>query len=88
MSSNSSKVNEMGESNLTNLSRRDATQMGDRDVEPDIGHGKHLGNTRESANTANDAFYQGQADPQTIEKVKKNFDEQQDPFKPKPEEKK
>ena len=70
MSSSSSKVNEMGESNLTNLTRRDATQMGDRNIEPNIGHGKLPGDPRESANTANDAFYKGNCDPQTTGKVK------------------
>ncbi|CAF1129763.1 unnamed protein product [Rotaria sordida] len=88
MTSNSSKVNEMDESNLTNLSRRDATQMGDRNIDPNIGHGKKPGDPRESSNTANENFYKNEKDPQTIEKVKQNFDQQQDSFKKKPEEKK
>ena len=87
MSTQSSKINEMGESNLTNLSRRDATQMGNRDTNPDIGNGASNWD-RTSSNNANDRFYQGNSDPQTIEKVKQNFEDQQDPFKKKPEEKK
>ena len=88
MSSDSSKTNETGVSNLTNLSRRDATEMGDRNVDPNIGHGKLPGDARESANTANDAFYKGSSDPQSMRKIKQNMDEQQDPFNKKPEEKK
>lgn len=87
MTTNSSKVNEMGELNLTNLSRRDATQMGDRDIDPGISHEKLSENTRESKNIANNAFYQNEKDPQILNKVKQNFDQQQDPFKKKTEEK-
>lgn len=43
---------------------------------------------RSSANNDNDRFYQVNTNPQRLEKVKQNFEEQQDPFQKKPEEKK
>ncbi|CAF3524992.1 unnamed protein product [Rotaria sp. Silwood1] len=70
MTSHSSKVNEM---------------VGDRDIDPEIGHGKKPGDPRESTSTVNDAFYRDEKDPQTMEKLQQNFDQQQDPLNKKPE---
>ncbi|CAF5147454.1 unnamed protein product, partial [Rotaria sp. Silwood1] len=52
----------------------DVTQVGNRDIDPEIGHGKKPGDPRESASTVNDAFYRGEKDPQTVEKLQQNFD--------------
>ncbi|CAF1565259.1 unnamed protein product [Didymodactylos carnosus] len=87
MSSDSSKTNEMGDSNLTNLSRRDTTQMGDH-VDSKTAQGRSCDASHSSTNTANSDFYKGNKDPQTIEKVKQNMEQQQDPSSKKPEEKK
>ncbi|CAF3521194.1 unnamed protein product [Rotaria sp. Silwood1] len=60
-------------------------EMGDRDIDPEIGHGKKPGDPRESTSTVNDAFYRDEKDPQTMEKLQQNFDQQQDPLNKKPE---